>query len=102
MNQSIIILNQYKWHIPYYFPKPSKLSTNAQTFVYTNPYIKITETPTDIKTNYKRLKQKKPTPTKHITHFDGLEKENIPPPPPPLGMLRRSYASRSLLSLHRW
>ena len=87
MNQSIVIANRYKWHIPYHFPKPSKLSTNAQTFIYTHPYIKIMKTPYDIKTKYKRLKP--------FESFDFSDKENVPPPPPI--MLRRSMTSRRLI-----
>ena len=75
MNQSIIIANHNRWNIPYHFPKPSKLSPNAQTFIYTHPFIKIMKTPHDVKTNYKRLNRFKPE------NFEFSEKENIPPPP---------------------
>lgn len=96
MNKYIIIADRYKWHIPYYLPKPTNLSTNAQTFIYTNPYVKIMETPNDIKTNYRRLKE---TRKSHET-FDFSDKENIPPPPPI--MLRRSYSSRRLSTMRLW
>jgi len=94
MNQLIVISNPCRWHIPFYFPKPSKLSPNAQTFIYTNRHIKIMKTPYDVKTNYKRLNRFKPE------NFDFSEKENVPPPPPI--MLRRSITSRHIILSSRW
>ena len=94
MNQLIIVSNPCRWQIPYYFPKPSKLSPNAQTFIYTHCHIKIMETPYDINTNYKRLTRFKPE------NFESSDKENVPPPPPI--MLRRSVTSRHILQSSRW
>jgi hypothetical protein len=94
MNQLIVISNPCRWHIPFYFPKPSKLSPNAQTFIYTHRHIKIMEIPYDIKTNYKRLNRIKPE------NFEISDKENIPPPPPI--MLKRSYSNRHLTSHDKW
>ena len=101
MNQVIVISNSTRWNVPFYFPKPPKLSTNTQTFIYTHPYIKIMEMPCDIITNYKRL-----NPRNHYETFDFSDKENIPsdkeniPPPPPI-MLRKSKSFRYLMSHYK-
>lgn len=89
MKHYIVISSPYRWHIPYFIPKPMILSSNVQTFIYTNPYVKIIETPEDIKTNYRRIK--KPT----------IEnKENIPPPPPITP--KRIYNNKSICTNHKW
>ena len=105
MNQSIIIANAYKWHVPYYFPKRSNLCPSAQTFIYTNPYIKIIKTPDDVKTNYKRLDRSKMEEQMNkiisSTIVELVDKENIPPPPP-LFMLRRTQSIRRIPPFHTW
>lgn len=88
MKQCIVISSHYRWHVPYFIPKPQRLSSNVQTFIYTNPYIKIIETPTDLTTNYRKLKN---------TTFDN--KENIPPPPI---SPKRTYNNKSMCTNHKW
>jgi len=109
MNQSIIIANAYKWHLPYYFPKTSTLCPSAQTFIYTNPYIKIIKTPDDVNINFKRLDRSKMEEqmnkimTRRIssTIVELVDKENIPPPPP-LFMLRRTQSRMRIPPFHTW
>lgn len=89
MKQSIIIANPYRYQLPYYFPKSPVLSPNAQTFIYTNPYIKIIETPKNVEKKYKRINPQK------------IEnKENIPPCPPISP--KRTYNNKIIYAHHRW
>jgi hypothetical protein len=91
MQHCIIIANPYRWHLPYFIPKPPRLSPNVQTFIYTNPYVKIIETPDDIETNYRKIK--KPA-------FNNKDKERVPPPPPVSP--KRNYNNKSMYTNHKW
>lgn len=106
MDESIVIVNHFRYHLPYYFPKPSQLTPNSYTFLCREPHIKLSANTPHLQFNCIKLtrntiaNQFKPYLSYDRFEFSDLcEKENVPPPPP-LPM-RRSITRQLLTALQR-